>query len=684
MSVTMALDILAVVMGQISLAEEAKEEAPPTYKLGEVVVTGEKLPVGVQDVISKDEIEESRSAQTVEGLFEALPGVDLRRTSFADSGNKVFLRGFDESRSLIMLDDRLLNGSGTYGGYYVDWASLSIEDIERVEVTRGAHSAKYGNTLGGAINIVTKRGTKEPETELRMLGGRFNVRHYMLSHSWGKEPFLWTISGGDYETDGYLRNNFVDRENFGARLMYLFGPRTTLSLRARYTMNENGFIVYNRLDSAYYDSSHPESDGASLGGPYVPFKGGNYDWGNESYWKDKRGQYDLEFKKGFNNGTFFSRVYLNDQDRTEYFYAIDNPDKLVLKRYSEPEHNTWGSSIGAEEHKIGRHRLDYGIEGSYLGSGGIDIKYADNSYFWFPPISSEGNEHAIKRHSAYVQDRWSLTSWAALDLGLRFDDYEAEVDTETLDEAKLSPKFGALFYPWENGKVGIHISKAYRFPTCPESNWWEAGYHPPGRKTLAPEDALVFDLEVGHKVKDFCDFTLRGYYYKVDDYIRTIFEYRPSRVVYNIDEVELKGIELGTEFKLLYGFSGFINYTYEKTHKSGDILDLSSDLTDELTEIPRSKVNLGVQYKSGIGALVKVVLRYVDERDVVTGSLASLGAPELKHMDSFATVSLQAEYPFGFGIIRAGLENIFDEEYQERYGFPMPGRTITGGININF
>lgn len=675
--------LVILALPRAGLAQEGEEAQ--VFELEEIVVKGELE--RVPDVITQEEIAKKRTSRTADGLLENLPGIDLKRRSpGGDIGSAVSIRGLDESRCLIMLDGRPLNGAGVYGGDYVDWSSLSSEDIERIEVIRGARSVEYGNALGGVINIVTKKGEKQLKTELRSSYGHYDTREYMLSHSGGFKFLSYSLSSGHWQTDGYLRNNNVNRNNFAGRLRFSLPANLNLGLGARYTTHKRGFIVENKETSPYYDDSYPESDEYSGGGPYITWQGGSLDWGDGSYGKNIRGQYDLELNKSFGSLDLKVQAYLNDQERTEYFYAIDDKDKLVLKRFSQPE-NTWGWLLKAFQ-PIKKHNLGYGIEGAYLGYGGQDIKYADNTYFWVPPSSSAGAEEGTRRHSLFAQDNWAVRPYLGLNFGLRYDHYYAK-EAEDVKRQGLSPKLGITYKAWEGGTIEGSFGQTYRFPTSPESYWYFAGYQLAERKALSPERAIQAEVGISQDFEQRAMVSLRGYYYNVDDYIRTIFGYQPSRVVYNLDKVEFWGVEVEGEASLRWGFSLFGNYTFQSTRKEGDILDMSSILTDKLTELPEHKANAGVRYRRKNGATADLTARYVGKRSVIIGDLTMPGEPELVDLEGFLTFGLTAAYPVlkrgrFTGTVRLGLENIFDEDYEEIYGFPMPPRTITGGLDITF
>jgi iron complex outermembrane receptor protein len=693
----LTVGILLFALVQTGLAGETKGEED-IFELGEIIVTATPM-AEVEDVVSQEEIRKVKTSQTVDGLLEDLAGIDLYKTSpGGDRGRGVKIRGFDESRCLILLDGRPLNGAGVYGGHYVDWSSLSTEDIECIEVSRGAKSAEYGNILGGVINIVTKRGTREPVTDLRLSYGGKETGQYMISHSNSfKDLIFYNLSLGHWETDGYLRNNYVDRNNFAGRLSFLLPGDASLGLGARYTTHELGFIAENESDNPYYDSSYPESAESGGGGPGLAWKGNAKYWGDGSYWKNKRGQYDIELRKNFDSLKLKAQAYLNDQDRQEYYFAVDDRDKLVLQRYTEPEKNTWGWLLKGTQ-PVSKHNLRYGLEGAYLGYGPVDVEYADNSYFKRPPSSSSERTKAIQRHSPFVQDSWEISDRLTLNMGLRYDKFEGEklsiISSDSTAETNLegwSPKLGASLSTWEGGTVDASLVKTYRFPTCPEFYWYYVGNQPPDRKSLSAEDATQVEIEISHRFKDGGKIGLRPYYYEVDDYIRTIFGYRPSRVVYNIDKTRFHGVEVEGEYRLYENLHIFGNYTYQTTKKDGDILDTNEVSSDKLVELPEHKANLGLSYRAKNGAILDLTARYRGDRQDLGTWIRNWGKKDATpvDVDDFVTVDLNFSYPIfngerASGTIRLGVENLFDEDYEEVYGFPMPGRTITGGINIVF
>jgi len=118
----------------------------------------EKSPASVS-VVTREAIE-SRSPLTVDQALTTVEGVTAwRQRGIADTESGVGMRGFaghgtGQRRVLVLVDGQPVNNSYTGG---VDWNSLPIEEVDRVEVVRGPFSSLYGgNAMGGVINVITR------------------------------------------------------------------------------------------------------------------------------------------------------------------------------------------------------------------------------------------------------------------------------------------------------------------------------------------------------------------------------------------------------------------------------------------------------------------------------------------------------------------------------------------------
>jgi outer membrane receptor protein involved in Fe transport len=352
---------------------------------------------------------------------------------------------------------------------------------------------------------------------------------------------------------------------------------------------------------------------------------------------------------------------------------------------------------------VDRHTLGYGAEGHYIGNGDIRINEIDSSYFPPPqqPSDSDGKRDITTRYGFYAQDLWNIIEPLDVEIGVRYEDYKAdggpyedsftglEEDAPVIHESRWSPRAAVAYRLWEGGQIRGSYALAYRFPTNPEYYWWYAGFQPPDREDLVPESSAQFEVEFSQRLADRYEIKLAGYHYIVDDYIRTIFGYKPSRVIYNIDRVKFSGFELKVGAELPMDLYLWGNYTYQETEKDGDILDESGELTDELVELPNNKFNLGIDYGKPEQIQASLIWRYVDERQAVVGDLTTPGGSSLGDLTSYNKLDLHLSYPFirrdqFKGNLRVSAENILDKEYSEEYGFEMPGTTYSAGLEMTF
>jgi len=672
--------ILGLTSPSVSFADEKKiEEKKEPVKLEQIVVeaprTEEELKVDVPVLESTYQV-----GATAVDVLDTMSGIDIGRQSLGTPDNSmVKIRGLGEDRYIVNFDGSPLTGAGVYGGYYVDWSMLSLQDVEKIEVIKGAGLAEYGNTLGGVINIVPREPTEKFEFKFAAGAKEYDTYDTRALISKRTDRFGFAMGGGYLESDGYLRNNDLERKDASVYLSYYFPDEGKIKIGMRYNEGKYGMVVENKKNSPYYDDDYPESEGDMLIGPGFGWQWGR-SLGDRSYYWKERYEWDVMLEKSLLGIDWDARYYLRDEDRTDYIYE-QSSGNLVIKRDCPPDYS-WGWGLKGGK-VVSNHALKAGVEGNYLGYGGITYKYVDTSYLWGYFEDSDHKHELSKVNSAFIQDRWSLLSNLDIYLGLRVDDYRADGDDcEVVEETPVSPKFGLYYSPISDLETFITVARAVNFPTIPKYYWYYNGYQPPDRKSLTFEDAMQYEIGGTYKVIKDTSISAKVYHYDIDDYLRWIFGYKPSRVVYNIDNVELTGFELDIDSKIYNNIYAFANYTYQTTDKEGDILD-KSNISDELSELPKHKFNVGIKYQRDSGALARLTLKWVDSREV---PIRASSKSDTGKMDSYFLLNGMIKYPVikEHGYVYAGCENILDKEYEESYGYPMPDRMFYGGIEIKF
>ncbi len=187
------------------------ETGTTPIQLDQVVITGTRTTKTLKDtpvqtrVIKRDDIENSDATNIQELLTQELPGVEY---SFAmNQLTHLNFAGFGGQSVLFLVDGERLAGETMDD---VDFSRLSMQNVERVEIIKGAASALYGsNATGGIINIITrqpKNGWKIDANGRTRIGKREENR-YGLNFSLSSTKVSNTLSFNGTNTAGYdVRN----------------------------------------------------------------------------------------------------------------------------------------------------------------------------------------------------------------------------------------------------------------------------------------------------------------------------------------------------------------------------------------------------------------------------------------------------------------------------------------------
>ena len=169
------------------------------------------------------------------------------------------------------------------------------------------------------------------------------------------------------------------------------------------------------------------------------------------------------------------------------------------------------------------------------------------------------------------------------------------------------------------------------------------------------------------------DIKFRGaiYYNDISDYQQMTYNDNAIYPVYNID-VAVYGVELELTRSFARDLSGYISYVWQNYSVGHNSL-AGSETNYLMQNLPRNKVNLGLNYKLWEGGVVTLNSQYMDERTSERG----------KDIADLITVNVGAQHTFELThcdfTLKAFVNNVTDEEYEMRYGYSMPG--INAGIS---
>ena len=181
-----------------------------------IVVTPYYIPTAISragssvSVITRDQIAKS-SAGSVADLLRTVPGITVTESGGAGGSTVVNLRGAEPGHTLVLIDGvRVNEPAAATGGF--DFATLTLTDIDRIEVVRGPQSALYGSdAMGGVINIITRRAAKgDARSSVTVEGGSYGTARTTLSAAKSSGAISLAGSGTWFNTDGFSRQGNRD------------------------------------------------------------------------------------------------------------------------------------------------------------------------------------------------------------------------------------------------------------------------------------------------------------------------------------------------------------------------------------------------------------------------------------------------------------------------------------------
>ena len=174
-------------------APSAQAEVAP------VVVTANRVPTPASEVgssvsvITSEDLDHEQ-VPLVSDALRYVPSVNVTRSGGPGQITSVFTRGADSDHTLVLIDGIQANDPTSPTGAF-DFSTLTVNDIDQIEVIRGPQSTLWGsNAIGGVINIITKRGEGPLGGYLYTEDGSFNTYREGLGVSGGNKTVNYSLS----------------------------------------------------------------------------------------------------------------------------------------------------------------------------------------------------------------------------------------------------------------------------------------------------------------------------------------------------------------------------------------------------------------------------------------------------------------------------------------------------------
>ena len=571
----LAQDTLKGGIPQAAWGNAPKADEQNAGTLQEVVVTGTGTQHLLKDAPVQTEVISGKMLQNYAGrsIEDILGGLTA---SFAfnedDMGSQMQLNGLGNSYILILIDGKRIHGD--VGGEN-DLSLIDPQNIEKIEIVKGASSALYGSdAIAGVINIITKKHDKEglllenttrggSYGDLRQhngialnLGKWSSYTNFQLQHSdgWQNTAVEHTSVGEDPITDS--RNKTVNRHTnwqVAERLTYTFSKDLELyaegSTYGKRIYRPSG--KYPRYDVHTYDLQY-SNQSASVGGKWKLNQTDqvtlDVDWNRHAYYY-----------------YFTANTLVEDYEKSRgtlyYPYFPYLPDQTELQ---SDQQRTMANLKGI-------FTLPYDNQ----LSAGLEYRYD-----WLnAPTRVAGGKVSDWTGALYVQDEWrwlcSSTVAAHLTAGLRLNDNQQF-------GWRLTPKVSAMLKVGEPWRIRATWSQGFKTPTTKELHYryvrqMSGTYLYLGNTNLKPQASNYFSLS-GEYTRGGLSVTLSGYYNKVRDMIALvtipnyqapdeyILQYDPvkSSQYQNIEDVRTCGMDVNVRYSVKH-FAFGVGYSYLDT-----------------------------------------------------------------------------------------------------------------------
>ena len=503
-----------------ALAAEAPDSLLDGKDIQQVVVTGTRSPKLLLEtpvltqVISHTDIEKADATNIKDLLQQVMPGVEF---SFAQN-QMVHLNfsGFGGQSVLILVDGERLAGETMDD---VDFTRLSMDNVDHIEIVKGAASALYGsNANGGVINIITKEATRKLEAKLEARIAKHGEQRYNLA-----------LQNAGTRWSNSLNVNRTAQDNYDVHSDEGAVARTITTIFGDKTWNLTDKATWQPLDKL------------KLTG-----RGGYF------FRQVERSTASPERYRDFTGGAK-AQWTLSQNDVLEGSYSFDQYDKSTYLRSQKLDvrgySNVQNSVRLLYNHTFGDNVLTAG---------------ADYLYDYLANTKLAGT-HRQQSADAFAQFDWKLNSRWEFVGALRYD-YFSDHHLQ-----RVTPKLSVRHTPIDHLNVRFGYGMGFRAPTLKEKYYdfdmlgiWTIT----GNPLLKPEVSHNFNLSVEY-VKGNYGFLLAGYCNRVTNKITSGNPYYASatdatpRLPYiNIDRFYVAGFEASARARWSCGLNARLSYAY--------------------------------------------------------------------------------------------------------------------------
>ena len=692
--------------------ETAKTEGQKDYQvfdLGEIFVFSQKPPavqeMSITNVLTPEDFKATNST-TVADALTYVPGI--RVSTGRKNQPLVQIHGLDQTHVLVLVDG-VPYYETKYG--YLDLNEIPVDNIARIEVTKGDASVLYGpNAFVGVINIITKKAaTEKPSIDANFEYGPYNYNRDSISHGMKVGNINYWLSYTHQQSDGWsLPNAFIPQiGQITTRIPHVSSTTTNAILqdtgpRLNSDYRTDAFWAKVGIDpnpgSEYYVNFHyitrEKGDPPDIyGGVTFPTPSGGLfssifdkiprydDWGF-----DLSGQ-----QKIFDQLTLKGKLFYHNHVDDYTSYSDPNyVNELADSRYED--YNLGGSllaDVRPLEWDIVRLAFNY-VANSHKETEATYLPFAQ-TYSETGSLAIENEFNLIKRLSvvAGTSYDWFIVTKARQQNFSKTGAYIGQgVFTSLPENRNFEPMIGANYDLTDTTRLFGSIARKVRYPTLNELYTSKGG-----NPNLEPEKTINYTLGVSQSLSKYAKVELAGFYHDISDFISSSANpiQNPLAQFQNYGKIQLIGFEVNAEISPMKDLVLKVGYMFN------DAKDRSiGAVTSDVVNIPEHKFDIGARY-----TIPYVTIPYINgsvhldlEGLYMARIFAQLPTPQSVAQNIFQPVELVHGYFTANARLSTtflkhfeayiAVNNLFDKNYQSEYGFPGQGRFVYGGISAKY
>jgi iron complex outermembrane receptor protein len=634
--IVLALAVSALVLAPLAASaqdrtadqqKKEKEQEKPARITEEIQVIGRAprlVPLATVTTVEATTIEQRRPLDLSE-VLRYVPGTAV--TVGAKGEYTLKLRGIDSGRIALLVDGVPM--VEPYFGTF-DLKTISSGGIASLQITTGPSSVLYGpNTLGGIVNVITRRPTPDPNAYLTLSYGGQNTRGAGADASMQFGRFGVVASALAQDSDGFRYADPVT------------GTNVLRGLSDYTRFNLSGKVIYNPSDTSEimvnadtYHSSYGIPPALTGSARYWRFK----DWDRTSV---SAGGYT---ELGDNAVLRFRGYYVNYYNVLDQYTNSTMSALSAVSSYNNPIYGFFG---------LGDFTLaKWNTLKASLYFEGDRTRQQDNPGLAWYGYHQDSLSGAVEDHIT-IFSKWQLIAGVSLDALHKF------VGGTT---TRLNPLVGLKYTPTDALDIHVSFATKSKYPSMREL-YSSVG----GNPDLKSESGRSAELAVTYNKGFFLSGSV--FLNSLHDFILSIRLPNGTREFLNINRARINGLQLQAQKTVrLGGFAldALANYTF-LDHK-----DISDNRPLDALAKHTGTFDLGFSYakvRLGLTGIVASKSWYWN-----TSTSSDLIIPSYFSLDAVLSCSVRNFEPF------FRLTNVFNHYFYTEPGFPWRGRYIEFGL----